>query len=100
MSTGKYYKTSDKFSLGAFFITLFLFYAALVCLIITGFQWQIILSVWLVRLLVQMIIFGKCMKKLSEFDIVWMVPFFDIVVVLLYPAISISNLLFKDKTWK
>jgi len=100
MSTGKYYRIGDKFSLGTFFVSMFLFYAALVCLIITGFQWQIILTVWLVRLLVQMIIFGKCMKKLAEFDIIWMVPFFDLAVVLLYPAISISNLLFKDKTWK
>jgi len=100
MSTGKYYKASDKFNLGLFFMSIFLFNICLVYLIIIGFQWQIILSTWLVRLLVQMIIFGKCMKKLSEFDIVWMVPFFDLVVVLLYPAISISNLLFKDKTWK
>ncbi len=86
--------------LGLFFVSLFLFQACLVTLIIIGFPWQIILSAWLLRLLVQMIIFGKCMKNLSEFDIIWMVPFFDLAVVILYPAISISNLLFKDKTWK
>lgn len=100
MSTGKYYKASHKFGLVTFFISLFLFYASLVALIIIGFQWEIILTAWLVRLLIQMIIFGRCMKKLSEFDIVWMVPFFDLAVVVLYPALSISNLLFKDKTWK
>ena len=100
MSTGKYYKTGDKFRLGLFFMSMFLFYCALATLIITGFTWQIILGTWLLRLLIQMIIFGQCMKKLAEFDIVWMVPFFDIAVVLLYPAITFSNLLIKDKTWK
>ena len=100
MSTGKYYKFSHKFSLGSFFMSAFLFYACLVTLIIIGFQWQIILTAGLLRLLVQMIIFGKCMKNLSEFDIIWMVPFFDLAVMFLYPAISISNILFKDKTWK
>jgi biofilm PGA synthesis N-glycosyltransferase PgaC len=100
MSTGKYYKGSDQFKLGTFYVSLFIFYAALAVLIITGFPWQIILGAWLVRLLVQMIIFGKCMKNLSEFDIIWIVPFFDVAVVFLYPAISISNLLIKDKTWK
>lgn len=100
MSTGKYYKGGDKFMLGLFFMSLFIFNISLVVLIIIGFQWQIILTAWLLRLLIQMIIFGKCMKNLSEFDIIWMVPFFDLAVVLLYPAISISNLLFKDKTWK
>ncbi|MDQ3050438.1 MAG: glycosyltransferase [Bacteroidota bacterium] len=100
MSTGKYYKASDKLSLGTYFMSIFFFNISLVALLIIGFQWQIILSAWLLRMLIQMIIFGKCMKKLSEFDIIWMVPFFDLAVVLLYPAISISNLLFKDKTWK
>jgi len=100
MSTGKYYKTGDKFRLATFFISLFLFYASLVILIITGFSWQIILGVWLLRLLIQMIIFGKCMKLLSEFDIVWMVPFYDIAVLILYPTVALSNVLIKDKTWK
>ncbi len=100
MSTGKYYKSNHKMMIGAFFLSHFLFYLALIAMAMIGCKWEIILGVVLVRLLIQMIIFGNCMKKLGEFDILWMVPFFDIIVLFLYPSLSISNLLFKDKTWK
>ena len=100
MSTGTFYKASHKFRLGVYFSTKILFYISLAVLIIIGFPWQIILGLWLMRLMVQMLIFGKCMKKLSEFDIVWLVPFFDLAVIFVYPSIALSNLLFKDKTWK
>jgi hypothetical protein len=100
MSTGTHYKSGDKFRLGAYFTSMVLFYLSLVMLIIIGFQWQIIVGLWLVRFLVQLLIFGKCMRKLSEFDIVWMIPFFDLAVLILYPSLALSNLFFKDKTWK
>ncbi|MBL0341638.1 MAG: glycosyltransferase [Bacteroidetes bacterium] len=100
MSTGKYYKANHKMKIGAFFLSHLLFYAALIILMVIGCRWEIVVGVALVRLLIQMFIFGSCMKKLGEFDILWMVPIFDLIVLFLYPSISISNLLFKDKTWK
>ena len=100
MSTGTHYISGDKFRLGLYFASKVLFYISLAILIIIGFPWQIILGIWLLRFLTQMLIFGKCMKKLSEFDIVWLIPFFDLAVVFLYPTLALSNLLFKDKTWK
>ncbi|HMT29701.1 MAG TPA: glycosyltransferase [Bacteroidia bacterium] len=100
MSTGKYYKTGHKMMLATFFISHFVFYLALVVLIVMGLRWEWIVGVAIVRLLIQMFIFGKCMKKLGEFDILWMVPLFDITVLILYPSLTLSNLLFKDKTWK
>lgn len=100
MSTGKYYKSGHKMVIGTFFMSHFLFYLSLVALIVIGLRWEIVVGIALVRLLVQMIIFGKCMKKLGEFDIIWMVPLFDLAVLIIYPSITVSNLLFKDKTWK
>lgn len=100
MSTGKYYKPGHKMMIGAFFLSHFLFYLSIVVLIFIGLRWEILVGIVVVRLLIQMIIFGKCMKRLGEFDIIWMVPLFDLAVLILYPSLSISNLLFKDKTWK
>jgi poly-beta-1,6-N-acetyl-D-glucosamine synthase len=100
MSTGNFYKTGHKIMIGSFFFSQFLFYAAIAIMLISGLSWQITLSVWLSRLLIQILIFGFCMKKLSELDILWMLPIFDLFVVILYPLLSVSNLLFKDKTWR
>lgn len=100
MSTGTFYKSGHKMMIGSFFLSHFLFYATLITLLIAGFQPELVLSAFGLRLLVQLTIFGTSMKKLGEFDIIWMLPVFDIIVVLLYPSLSISNLLFKDKTWR
>lgn len=100
MSTGTHYKTRDKMRIGSFFLSQALFYVILVLLLITGVNPQLVIGAWLVRLLIQMLIFGSCMKKLGELDILWMLPVFDILVMIIYPILSISNLLFKDKTWR
>ncbi len=100
MSTGHHYKTKHKMTIGSFFLSHFLFYVALVTALATGFAWQWIAGAWLFRLLIQLLIFGSCMKKLGELDILWLLPFFDFIIIMLYPALSISNLLFKDKTWR
>lgn len=100
MSTGKMYKSGHKLMIGTFFTSMFAFYAAVALLLAIGFQWEVVVGAVVLRLLVQMIIFGKCMKKLGEFDIIWLVPLYDIAVVILYPSLAVSNLLFKDKTWK
>jgi glycosyltransferase involved in cell wall biosynthesis len=100
MSTGNFYKAGHKRMIGTFFLSQFLFYAVAVTLLIVGFQPEFVLSAVGLRLLVQLTIFGTSMKKLGELDILWMLPVFDIIIVLLYPSLSISNLLFKDKTWR
>lgn len=100
MSTGKMYKSGHKFMIGTFFFSMFAFYAALILLLVTGYQWEVILGAWLLRLFVQLIIFGNCMKRLGEMDIIWMIPIFDLAIVLIYPALAVANLLIKDKTWK
>jgi poly-beta-1,6-N-acetyl-D-glucosamine synthase len=100
MSTGSYYKGADKARIGFFFFSLIFFYISILLLAIAGIPWQLILCAWFIRLLLQMIIFGNCMKKLGEADLLWMVPFFELAVVFLYPTLTVSNVLFKDKTWK
>jgi biofilm PGA synthesis N-glycosyltransferase PgaC len=100
MSTGNFYKSGHKMLIASFFLSQFMFYAVAITLLVAGFQPVWVLSAIGLRLLVQLTIFGTSMKKLGEIDIIWMLPVFDIIVVLLYPSLSISNLLFKDKTWR
>jgi poly-beta-1,6-N-acetyl-D-glucosamine synthase len=102
MSTGNYYRSGHKMMIGSFFLSQFLFYvlALLLLFVLPAPWWQVVAGAFVLRLLVQLLIFGTCMKKLGELDLLWMLPLFDIIIVLLYPALSVSNLLFKDKTWR
>jgi len=100
MSTGRHYRTKDKLRIGTYFMTHFLFYITLAVMLIAGIDPLIIAGAFAFRLLVQLLIFGSCMKKLGELDVLWLWPLFDFLVIFIYPILTISNLLFKDKTWR
>jgi poly-beta-1,6-N-acetyl-D-glucosamine synthase len=100
ISTGNFYKTKHKFMLGLFYFSQIFFYLTLIALVILKVKPEIVISVYIVRLLVQLIIFGKCMQKLKELDILWLTPLFDIFVILIYPILATSNLFIKNKKWK
>lgn len=100
MSTGSYYKPKHQFMLGLYYFSHIFFYLALAALIILKIKPEIILTGYLIRLLVQLVVFGTAMKKLKELDLLWLTPFFDILIVLIYPILATSNLFIKNKTWK
>lgn len=100
LSTGFHYKLADRVRIGAFFLTQFVFYLSLAALAFTGFHWQWLAGAFALRMLLQLFIFGRCMQRLGELDLLWLVPVFDVLVILIYPIISLSNLLFKDKSWR
>jgi glycosyltransferase involved in cell wall biosynthesis len=66
-STSKYYKPQTRFLLGAYSISYFLFYPLFVVSLF--FNWQLALTVLVIRLLVQSVIFYKSMQKLNEKDL-------------------------------
>lgn len=67
-TTSKYYKTSHKFLLGLYSLTLFLVYP-LLALSVIFYHWWMPLAVYAVRLVIQAIVFFKGMKKLNEADL-------------------------------
>jgi glycosyltransferase involved in cell wall biosynthesis len=76
-SAGRFYKNKTKFLLGLYSATHFLFYPFLF-LSIFLFSWQISLSIFLIRLIFQAIVFSKVMKKLDEKDLFpwwWLLDF-------------------------
>jgi glycosyltransferase involved in cell wall biosynthesis len=67
-STARYYKRSNKFLLGLYSISQFLFYPLLIASLIF-FSWKISLIIFGVRLLLQAFVFFRSMKKLDEADL-------------------------------
>ncbi len=100
MSTGNFYTLKHRLMLGLFFLSQLLFYLTLAVLLFLKINFEFVISIYALRLTIQLLIFGKCMQKLKELDILWLTPLFDICVILIYPILAISNLFIKNKKWK
>ncbi len=67
-STARYYKRSNKFLLGLYSVSQFLFYPFLIASLVF-FSWKIPLIIFGARLLLQAFVFFRSMKKLDEADL-------------------------------
>jgi glycosyltransferase involved in cell wall biosynthesis len=91
-TTGKFYKPVHKFLLGLYSITHFLFYPLFIASMFI-YDWRIVLAVFLVRFILQAIIYYKSMQKLNEKDLFAWWWLFDIGMFFYY-------LIFANSLWK
>lgn len=76
-STGKYYKSRDKWFLGTYFSSLLFFYSLFIFLLFTSFDYRIILGIYVFRFLVQTVIFYGVLKRLKSMSLIWFIPILD-----------------------
>jgi biofilm PGA synthesis N-glycosyltransferase PgaC len=100
MSSSALYKTKHKLLLGMFYLTQEFFYISCILLLFLKLFPDVVVSAFIFRLILLWFITGRNMKKLGEIDLWWFVPVYDLMVLVLYPALSVSNMIFKNKTWK
>ncbi|MFD1063215.1 glycosyltransferase [Winogradskyella litorisediminis] len=100
ISTAKHYKFLDKFLLGTFYISQILFYTLSIILLITIFQWKIVISVLALRFTLQIFTIGFSGKKLNEKDLIYFAPFLEIFLIIMQLVIFSANLISKPKHWK
>lgn len=100
VSASGLYRFKHKMSLGLFILSTILFYALLIALLISKFKIVWVASAFGLRLVIQMAIFGSCLKKLKETDLIPLIPVYDVFVAFIYPLVALSNLFVKNKTWK
>jgi poly-beta-1,6-N-acetyl-D-glucosamine synthase len=101
VSTARYYKPFSKFVLGVIIFSQYFFWiTAIALLFFPRFQY-IALGILAGYLIIQLIILKKTMTRLNETKLFlysllseWLLLFF------FYPLIAISNLVFKQATWK
>ncbi len=91
-TTAKYYRPIHKFLLGMYTASNFLFYPVFIGAVIL-FDWRIVVSVFLVRLISQFIIYSKSFKKLNEPDLIGWLLILDIWQFFYY-------LIFAPALWK
>ena len=107
LTTWREYKTSDKFRLGVYPIAQAIFWISLIALMIVSkheifskYDLYIILGLFGFRIIVQLVIFKLAMDKLKEKDLFLTSFLAELFLLVFYPALTISNALFRRKKWK
>ncbi|MEY8848081.1 glycosyltransferase [Psychroserpens sp. XS_ASV72] len=100
ISTAKYYKTKDKYTLGIFYISQFLFWLLAIVLLSTVFKWKIVVALVVLRFVIQLITFFIASKKLDEKDLPFLSPIIEIVLIAFQFFIFIKNTISKPQYWK
>lgn len=97
---GKAYQSEHKKILGLQGASGVLFYLFLIALIVIKAQWWLILSVYLIRMVVQLIVYVSCFKKLNCPDLIWWMPILDIIYYFYLLILSFTSLFKKRLEWK
>ncbi|MCF4102428.1 glycosyltransferase [Gillisia sp. M10.2A] len=100
ITTAKYYKFNHKLLLGTFFLSQLVFWILFIGLLALQFYWPIVLGVFILRLIIQYIVFWKSAKKLDELDLLWAIPVLEFFLILIQIGIFSSNLFSKPTNWK
>lgn len=100
VSTARYYKFSTLFILGLTTFSQYLFWIAFIPLLFTHW-WQIAVTLFSLRLFMQLLVFNKAMQKLGEKDLLLYSPVIEWFLLFgFYPGVAVSNMLFKQVKWK
>ena len=100
MSTAKHYKFSHQLMLLINSLSLFMFFALFITLLVLQYDWRILLSLYGILIITRFPIVFMNGKKLNEKDLVWMYPLLEFMHAFLQPVFYIANLVSKQKSWK
>ncbi len=100
-ATGKFYKSSHKAFLGVFYAANLLFYVSIIALLIVDLNlWQIVLGVYLVKLICQCVVYFLVFKKLKYQNLIWFIIILDFLFVIYIYVFGTIGLFAKQrKMW-
>jgi glycosyltransferase involved in cell wall biosynthesis len=91
LTTGRFYKKTDKFFLVIEPLTRFLFYISLLYLIYVKTDIIIVASIYLFRMIIQMVVIKLNMIKMREKGFLLLIPIFDVLLPIMYFFFMFSN---------
>jgi biofilm PGA synthesis N-glycosyltransferase PgaC len=100
VTTFRHYNSASKSRLVMLSMSLYLFYSAFIAALVLQFQPVVVLSLFALRLLVQMIIFNKSMKLLAEKDLLLFSPLIELILLTVYPFVTLANMFVRKNKWK
>lgn len=97
---GKLYKNKHRRMLSFDAVSGFLFYILLILCLVFKFEPLLALGLLLFRLIAQLIIYSKVFKKLDGKDLIWFLPFFDIIYYMYLNVFGLVGAFLKTTQWK
>jgi len=93
----EYFKTGHRFILSFNALTIIVFYVLFVVLLTLKAGWIMILSIFVLRLISQLIVYGYAQKRFGEKKLLLLTPFFEIFLMLIDIIIWVGLLFTKRK---
>lgn len=100
LSTGKHYKFRHKLILSGFIVSQALFFTFFVLSILYYHNINAALSLYALRMISALIIFKKCLNRLSEKNLLLYLLLFELVFIVLNPVFAISAAATKQHRWR
>lgn len=100
ISTANYYKLKHKVLLTLIYTSNFFFWTLGFTLIFFQWNWIAVISLFILRLIIQYVVIGWSTKKLNEKDLLIALPFLDFFLMSIQLIIFINNLIAKPNYWK
>lgn len=98
-TTGKHYKFKHKFALGMLQLSQFIFMGLFIALIIEVRPIHLILGAFILRYLIQMLIFKLSSNKVGGKDLILLAPLYEVFFMIFNPLMVISNAVNKKIRW-
>jgi glycosyltransferase involved in cell wall biosynthesis len=101
ISTSRYYKFIHKVLLGLYPFTLWVFIITFAAMLFLNYNIIVVLSLFFLRILVQLPVLKKCSSQLGEKDLLFISPLFEILMLLINTRVFLSNYFFiSHNKWK
>jgi glycosyltransferase involved in cell wall biosynthesis len=99
-TTSRYYKKRHQTLLALLSISNLVFLAVLITLLVNRYKIEIILSIYVAKLLLQWAMNFMTANKLGEKSLMWYYPLLEIMQTILQPIFYLSSLFTKQRAWK
>ncbi|MGB6268493.1 MAG: glycosyltransferase [Olleya sp.] len=100
VSTANHYKFKHRLLLVTFYISQVLFWILGITLALTTYLWPFVLSLIILRFVIQFFSLGYSAKKLNELDTILLLPVLEILLIVFQFSIFITNQISKPNYWK
>ncbi len=100
ITTGQYYHLLDKFLLGLLHLSYFCLLFFLFLLLFNGKAVLLVISLFFLRLIIQLILFRFSMKSLNIKDLWLLSPLLDFIILIFYSILGFYNLIHKKTEWR
>jgi len=97
---GKFYKQRHRRMLSIDAASGFLFYILLTLCLVFNFEPLLAIGLFMFRLIFQLIIYSKLFKRLNGKDLLWYLPFFDMIYYLYLNTFGLIGTFIKTTQWK